>query len=77
MSQKRITGTGTLGGGGSQTRGIMPKAAAATVAIRSINVRWCRDVVMLWLRRVELSAPLWFVIANRQAQRNMMARIAV
>jgi hypothetical protein len=46
--------------GASQTRKPMPKAAAATVAIRSINVKRCRDGIMLWLRRVELSAPLWF-----------------
>jgi hypothetical protein len=40
----------------------MPKPAAATVAIRSINVRWCRDVVMLCLWPLERPGPLWITV---------------
>jgi hypothetical protein len=36
----------------------MAKAAVATVAIRSISVKWFRDFIVLWLRRIEPSRPL-------------------
>jgi hypothetical protein len=50
ITQKRMIHVGNPGGGGSQARTLMTKAAAATVAIRSIKVKRCLDGVMLSLR---------------------------
>jgi hypothetical protein len=47
---------GTIRPGATQTTQAKPKAAAPMAAIRSINVKWCRDGVMLCFRSVDQSA---------------------